>query len=250
MLNVFKNEIYKSLTKGKILVYLIFLTLIISVIGIIIKINILDLTMEDGLIQFLKYNLTFILVKILTPVLLIIITASVIADDYSSGVMKFFLISKIDKKDVILGKILYLIIITLINTLVMFIIFSIVGGILAGDFSNIFLGEYIKVMNAYIITAFGMLPIVLVTSVISLMVDNFNQTIGISISVLIVSLMIDSINSKILGITPTSLISYGYKLLGDISNKMMIIAVVLSCSYILLLVLSSIKIFKKKDMVL
>ncbi len=121
---------------------------------------------------------------------------------------------------------------------------------MAGDFSNIFLGEYIKVMNAYIITAFGMLPIVLVTSVISLMVDNFNQTIGISISVLIVSLMIDSINSKILGITPTSLISYGYKLLGDISNKMMIIAIVLSCSYILLLVLSSIKIFKKKDMVL
>ena len=56
--------------------------------------------------------------------------------------------------------------------------------------------------------------------------------------------------AKILGITPTSLISYGYKLLGDISNKMMIIAVVLSCSYILLLVLSSIKIFKKKDMVL
>ena len=51
-------------------------------------------------------------------------------------------------------------------------------------------------MNAYIITAFGMLPIVLVTSVISLMVDNFNQTIGISVSVLIVSLMIDSINSK------------------------------------------------------
>lgn len=198
MLNVFKNEIYKSLTKGKILAYLIFLTLIISVIGVIIKINILDLTIEDGLIQFLKYNLTFILMKILTPILLIIVTASVIADDYSSGVMKFFLISKIDKKDVILGKILYLIIITLINTLVMFIIFSIVGGILAGDFSNIFLGEYIKVMNAYIITAFGMLPIVLVTSVISLMVDNFNQTIGISISVLIVSLMIDSINSKIL----------------------------------------------------
>ena len=250
MLNVFKNEIYKSLTKGKILAYLIFLTLIISVIGVIIKINILDLTIEDGLIQFLKYNLTFILMKILTPILLIIVTASVIADDYSSGVMKFFLISKIDKKDVILGKILYLIIITLINTLVMFIIFSIVGGILAGDFSNIFLGEYIKVMNAYIITAFGMLPIVLVTSVISLMVDNFNQTIGISISVLIVSLMIDSINSKILGITPTSIISYEYKLLGDISNKMMIIAVVLSCSYILLLVLSSIKIFKKKDMVL
>ena len=155
MLNVFKNEIYKSLTKGKILAYLIFLTLIISVIGVIIKINILYLTIEDGLIQFLKYNLTFILMKILTPILLIIVTASVIADDYSSGVMKFFLISKIDKKDVILGKILYLIIITLINTLVMFIIFSIVGGILAGDFSNIFLGEYIKVMNAYIITAFA-----------------------------------------------------------------------------------------------
>lgn len=38
--------------------------------------------------------------KILTPILLIIVTASVIADDYSSGVMKFFLISKIDKKDV------------------------------------------------------------------------------------------------------------------------------------------------------
>ena len=47
MLYVFKNEIYKSLTKGKILAYLIFLTLIISVIGIIIKINILDLTMQD-----------------------------------------------------------------------------------------------------------------------------------------------------------------------------------------------------------
>nr|WP_302638209.1 ABC transporter permease [uncultured Clostridium sp.] len=250
MLNVFKNEIYKSLTKGKILVYLIFLTLIISVIGIIIKINILDLTMEDGLIQFLKYNLTFILVKILTPVLLIIITASVIADDYSSGVMKFFLISKIDKKDVIVGKILYLIIITLINTLAMFIIVSIVGGILAQDFSNIFSSEYIKVLNAYMITAFGMLPIVLATAVISLMVDNFNQSIGISISVLIVSLMIDSINSNILGITPTSLISYGYKLVGDISNKIMIIAVILSCSYILLLTLSSIKIFNKKDMVL
>ena len=43
MLNVFKNEIYKSLTKGKILAYLIFLTLIISVIGVIIKINILIL---------------------------------------------------------------------------------------------------------------------------------------------------------------------------------------------------------------
>ena len=50
MLNVFKNEIYISLTKGKILAYLIFLTLIISVIGVIIKINILDLTIEDGLI--------------------------------------------------------------------------------------------------------------------------------------------------------------------------------------------------------
>ena len=67
------------------------------------KNDILDLTIEDGLIQFLKYNLTFILMKILTPILLIIVTASVIADDYSSGVMKFFLISKIDKKDVILN---------------------------------------------------------------------------------------------------------------------------------------------------
>lgn len=84
MLNVFKNEIYKSLTKGKILAYLIFLTLIISVIGVIIKINILDLTIEDGLIQFLKYNLTFILMKILTPILLIIVSARNSMDDYSS----------------------------------------------------------------------------------------------------------------------------------------------------------------------
>lgn len=250
MLNIFKNEIYKSLTKGKILAYLIFLTLIISVVGIIIKINILDLTVQDGLIQFLKYNLTFILVKTLTPILLIIVTAAVIADDYSSGVMKFFLISKIDKKAIIIGKLLYLVSLTLINTVIMFIILSIVGGILAGDFSNIFSSEYIKVINAYIITSFGMLPIILVTAVIALIVDNFNQTIGISISVLIASLMIDSLTSNILGITPTSLISYGYKLVGNISNKILIIAVLLSVSYIVVLILSSIKIFNKKDMVL
>lgn len=248
MLKVFKNEMYKTITVGRIIAYIMSLALIIVVTGIIIKTKILDLSSTGAYMEYMKYNLTFVVIKPLVPILMIIFSASIIAEDYSSGVMKFFLISKVDKKNIIMGKILYLITFTLVNMIIIFFLFSIIGGVLIGNYEGIISVEYFKVMSAYITTAFGMLPIVLLTAGISLIVDSFQQSIGISIGILLISLMTDSIMMGIKGITPTSFITYGYMLVSNMNYKL--ISVGLLLGYILILALSNLIIFKRKDMLL
>lgn len=248
MLKVFKNEIYKTITVGRVIAYIMALALIIAVTGIIIKTKILDLSSVGAYIEYMKYNLTFVLIKPLVPILMIIFSASLIAEDYSSGVMKFFLISKLDKKNIILGKILYLITFTLVNMIIIFFLFSIIGGVLIGNYDGIMSAEYFKVMGAYMTTALGMLPIVLLTAAISLIVDSFQQSIGISIGILLISLMADSIMVGIKGITPTSFITYGYMVVSNMNYKLISIALLLG--YILILGASNLIIFNGKDMLL
>lgn len=248
MLKIFKNEIYKTITVGKVIAYIMALALIITVTGIIIKTKILNPSTPGAYIEYMKYNLTFVLIKPLVPILMIIVSASTIAEDYSSGVMKFFLISKLDKKYIIVGKILYLITFTLVNMIIIFFLFSIIGGVLIGNYDGVMSNEYFIVMGAYMTTALGMLPMVLLTAAISLIIDSFQQSIGISIGILLISLMADSIMGGIKGITPTSFITYGYMVVSNMNYKLISIALLLG--YILILGASNLTIFNRKDMLL
>ncbi|MGL5353729.1 MAG: ABC transporter permease subunit [Clostridium sp.] len=248
MLQIFKNEIYKSITILKVIGYIISLILIISVTGIIIKTKVLDLSSQAAYLEYMKYNLTFVLIKPLVPIVLIIFSASIIAEDYSSGVMKFFLISKLDKKNIIGGKILYLISFTLVNMIVIVFLLSVIGGFLIGNFHGFMSNEYLKIMGIYMTTAIGMLPIVLLTAAISLIVDNFQQAIGISIGILLISLMADSILMEIKGFTPTSFITYGYMFVTNMKYKA--VSLTLLLGYIVILGAGNLIIFNKKDMLL
>lgn len=248
MLKAIKNEFYKIMNIYKITFYLVSLAIITFMVSFIIKKNVMSDVIDNSYIIFLKYNLNFVLVKFLIPIMMIVITSSIVAEDYSSGVMKFFLISKLKKENLIIGKTLFLVILDLINIIIFFALLSIIGCILFDGSETLLKGEYFKVFNAYIMTSLGMIPIILITIMISLIFDNFQKTLGVSISILIISLILDNLLVNFKGITPTGFITYGYLINTSMDNKAIYLGLLVV--YVIFFMVSNTIIFKKKDLLL
>ena len=235
MLRIFKNEVHKFLYGKKLLGFL--LCLLGSVIFftiITLNFNKSTLTINDFMRSYFK---GFFLSPIL-PLILIIFTAQIVAEDYSIGCTKFFLISKIKKEDIITGKLIFLLLIILIA-----LIFSFVASLLIGSVFFSGLLSLASILKSYAICIPALISICGFTTVIALLCDSFQNTLMISMGSYIFMTILDNILPKAKYFTITYILSAG----GNVSGVPIFI---ISLIYLTILIGFSVRLMKKKDVVL
>lgn len=109
MLKVLENEYMKYFRISKFVVHIVMLAAAALLYAILVNKykGSAELFHESVYLSYLIGALNGILIKPLIPILLIITSASVIARDYSDGCMKFFLISKLKKEELIASKLIF-----------------------------------------------------------------------------------------------------------------------------------------------
>lgn len=235
MLKIFKNEILKFLYSKRVIFFmacllgaLIFFTILI------LNFNKQPVTINSFMSSYFK---GFLLSPVL-PVICIIFSAQIVAEDYTLGCTKFFLISNIRKQDIITGKLLFLTLIILISLIFSFGSSLVIGSIFFNDVSS--LNELIK---NYIVCMPTLISLCCFTILIALLSDSFQNTIMISIGTYIVMSILDNILPSAKYFTITSILSVG----GNVTNNSIYI---MSIVYFILFTILGIKIMKEKDIVL
>lgn len=235
MLKIFKNEFLKFLYSKKI-VFLMgcLLGAVIFFAVISLNFNKSHITIDGFMNSYFK---GFLLSPVL-PIILIIFSAQIVAEDYTLGCTKFFLISKLKKQDIINGKLLFLVVVILISLIFSFILSLVVGSILFKGFLS-----FSVILKNYIVCIPPLISLCAFTAFIALICDSFQNTLMISIGSYILMLILDSILESAKYFTITAVLSAG----GNISN---IAVYVISIAYLVLFSVLGMKIMKEKDVVL
>ncbi len=235
MLKIFKNEILKFLYGKKLL------WLLLCLLGSIIFFTILTLNFNKSTLtinDFMRsYFKGFFLSPIL-PLILIIFTAQIVAEDYSIGCTKFFLISKIKKEDIITGKLAFLILIILIS-----LVFSFAASLLIGAVFFSGLSDLTSIIKLYTICIPALISICGFTAVVALLCDSFQNTLMISMGSYIFMTILDNLLPKAKYFTITYPLSAG----GNVSS---VPIVVISLIYLTMFIIFSVRLMKEKDVVL
>lgn len=210
ILNVLKNELVKLIYQKKFVILLSIIALLCILAGYAyneMKIELLNHTVKsEGFSDQMKsilLNLNYInfsilfsgdfVYKPLLPVYLIfmsIIVTSVISEDYLAGTMKFSLISPITKIQLMLGKLLFVFVISVIIALFNFIVSLFVGYVVFGA-SNVILSELLKAFSIYIISIFPVMAFGTIVLCISLTIKNTGTVIAATIILAIGLNMVD-----------------------------------------------------------
>lgn len=194
--------------------------------------------------EYMLFNLTFVLIKIMLPIILILLTTSIFAGEYASGNLKSFLICGINRKKYYWGKIIYILAITIIFTLVIFFALSLPCFII-GNIRFFFSEAFFKIFFLYLAAGVGTIPIILVTVFISFLLNDFEKTITCSLVVLFLSLTCDSVMEHsfygLTGILSNCNLFYA----GSLKN--IFTAFVIGILYFLLLNVINLSIFERKD---
>lgn len=200
--------------------------------------------------SFLKLFLTDFIYKPFIPLFLIfvgIIAVNIFCDDYVSGNMKFFLISKMRKSQLYIGKVVYMFLVVL-----MLIAANLIFGFIAGSFffkPGTFDMNFIQdTLAVYMFSAIPALAFAIVISVVSILVNNSTTMLSVSIFLSIALTVVDQF-TKSKYFSPVGTIS----LLGDnliVSMKDFLITNGISLVYVILGGVIAISAFKRKDIVL
>lgn len=204
MIAILKNEFLKYFN-GKFIIYsflsifsVVLITLIRMLSGSAHSNYIKDMTL------FLNpYNVESGIMNLVIPIITIVITSSTISEDYESGSMKFSLISKIEKFDILLGKIFFIFLAIIMNIVLIFITNSIVSGLVEHNFLGIFSKEYLNLFAKYIFSSISVLPICLFTIFICLIFNEFQKSITLSIVTFFLLCIITNLFTTIKFLIPT-----------------------------------------------
>jgi|GEM_PF-6117334 len=234
---------FKKFLETKFIILYTFITFITCFFITFIEKTLFENTADAfSYLEFLNFNSTFMLVKIIFPVLMIFIVSNVFSSDYSDGTLKYFLLSDISKNKIYFGKIIFIMSISILTILVIFWGLNISFVVF---FKDVIIIEHCLIaLSAYFLIGIGVIPIVLITIIISFFISDFIKTNFISIGFLILSLVTDGLfEGKFY--SPTGFISnanlYFEKFI-DISSYCIMIAF-----YTLLLNIVILMIFNKKD---
>jgi ABC-type transport system involved in multi-copper enzyme maturation permease subunit len=181
--------------------------------------------------QFMEFNITFVLVKVLFPIFIAFITAVIITGEYESGLMKNFLTNGIKRGRYLFCKIIIANICAVLTALMIMFSLSLAYAVLWRTSFNISLQTVIL----YLAAGVSAIPIIAALSFISVLSDNFMKTIFISSGGVFLSLSLDSVIGENI-ITPTSFLSF-------IKPENSLFAVIYSIPYVIIAIL----IFKRKN---
>ena len=261
--NVLRNEIIRFSKEKKL--YIIFAIVVVLVIlgSVAYKDMINNVLTGDirsttyseefkGLLQsfsgisFSKMCLTDFIYKPYFSIYLIfiaIIAVNVFSNDYKSGNLKFTLLTNTSPAQVYIGKILFMVVVSLMIVTINLCISLIVGQIAFGG--EIILSELLNVVLLYLIAIIPGVAFSLIIGIISLTKLNSNIIIGSSIGVIITLGIIDTL-TKFKYISPVGILSFFESNIPTISRGILISSGV-SIVYILILSIGIIKVSKKMD---
>ena len=199
-------------------------------------------------LNYIRFSILFsgdFIYKPLLPIYLIfiaIIFTSVLSEDYLEGTMKFSLVSPITKSQLILGKLLFMLVISSIVALFNLAISLIIGYITFGG-ANLISGELLKVISIYILSIAPVMAFGTIVLLISLIVKNTGTVISTTIVLAIILNIVDYF-TKTKDFSPIGLLakfSNGYYV--NISDG--IVPIIFAVVYIALF--STIILFKVKN---
>lgn len=243
MYKIFKSELYKMSTPLKII------SVVVGIITLVGLVSFLQYYMqfkdmeETSIEMFMTLNLRSILISFILPIIMIVITSTSFAEEYDLGMIKSYLLCGVDKKDIYGGKVLYLNIVLLSIVLMMYLGLYFAGSIIVNDTSfnqNIF-----KYLPEYMYTGVAIELTILLTILFSLILENSNKTIVVSMVVMFLSMAMDSVlQGKFY--TTTSFISnmnlVNQNDIADYKNSIILFLV-----YMVVLNITNLVYFKNKD---
>jgi ABC-type transport system involved in multi-copper enzyme maturation permease subunit len=234
MLRTLRGEARKLFTVNKILIFS--LSVIISCLFVcFVEKNIADNSLTpvgiENYTDFMEFNITFLLVKILFPLSVACLTASSITGEYESGMTKNFLLTGIIRTDYIIGKIIILMFFCIVTALLILLFLSVSYPIIWQ--MNIRASEIYNIAILYIRVGISAFPIIAVSSLISVCVDNFLKTVFISVGLIFLSVSLDSVIGKNY-LTPTSFLSG----INDTPASFTFVAIVYAIPFFVITVLS------------
>ncbi|MDF2677420.1 MAG: hypothetical protein K0Q97_1743 [Bacillota bacterium] len=195
---VLKNEIEKYFRYRWIMYFfsITFSAIVLSLIRLISDTsnsNYLDLITKS----ITSTNLDSGLMALIIPIITIVISNSIIAEDYEIGAMKFLIISPITRIEVLFGKFISIFLILLINIITAFALVSIISGFIAHNYQGIFSQEYLELLKKYILISTSIMPIILGSILIALLLDKFESSVTLSIVIFFVFYIIDNLFSGV-----------------------------------------------------
>ncbi len=197
---------------------------------------------ESFYIDFLLYNATFVVMKVMLPILMLLLAASMWGGEYANGMMKSFLLCKVGKIEMFAGKFLLLILTSTASVFIAFISFTVICA-LKTDMSGISLYTISAMAKVYAMIIVGMLPILLLTILASIIFGDFQKGFSLGIVLLFLSISLDSVLENAY-MSPTYFLSHSYVICTSQVNAAYFIVPVL---YTLILIVGGMAVFNRKD---
>ncbi|AGK96636.1 ABC transporter permease [Clostridium pasteurianum] len=247
MTKILRNEIEKYFRYRWIIYFL-------SIAFSAIVLNLIRTISDNSNYQYLNLiaqsitstNLESGLMALVIPIITIVISNSIVAEDYESGTMKFLIISPITRIEVLFGKFLSIVLILLINIITVFILVSIMSGFLAHNYQGIFSQRYLVLLGKYILISISIIPIILGSILIALLLDKFEKSVTLSIVIFFIFYIIDNLFSGI------KFFSISYEIINLMfitgTNQLLIYkSLIFSILYSLIIMIINIITIKRKD---
>lgn len=243
MLKVLKNELIKMVNGKKLW---IFIGVNFVSIMLMAYMAVKEPYAHIGTQNFLEVCLWGIVMRPIIPIFIILAVAEIITEDYSKGTMKFSLLATIKKREIILGKFLFLVFYEMIMLLISFIQCYVVQIFALGIGNN---KTFFYNIKCYFVIVLPLVAFSMIISLISILIDNSTVVITINIALYFVVDMINFYVKSTIG----SIFFGGlnvYKILGKVNNYQIALTIAVSSLYALLFIVLNMEVIKKKDIVL
>lgn len=256
MIKVIKSEFIKLLSEKKVYV-LIAIILVLSILSAKCQ-GVFNSMVSSGDIvcggQILAIGALKEFSNIIFPMYIIIITADVVSEDYNNGIMKYKLISPLKKYKFILGKYLFILCCIIIFMTCCVLFHFVLGTVFIG------VGNYVKhdvfmpfskfisdVLLCILLNSISLCAFTSVIFFICLFIKKSNHAIVTCIAILVSSHILDKL-SNIYSLFSLTKHMNLYELATTNSNISICYGLIISFSYIIIFLISSIFYTNKKDL--
>lgn len=186
MLKVFKNEMVKMISGKKLYIFSAILILSIIVMAFLSKsVPAIKIGPQNFVAQMIMNGM---IMEPLIPIFIILIASEIITEDYSSGTMKFTLMTPIRKIEVFAGKLLFMVAYIVILIAICFVSSYIVQIFFCGlGSSSIFFKTFIYNLKCFVVVIPALIAFSVIIGFISLFFTSSGAVIGIGIGIYIIA---------------------------------------------------------------
>jgi|GEM_PF-1368585 len=248
MLKVFKNEMIKMISGKKLYIFSVILIASIIIMALLCKsIPSVKIGPQNFVAQMIMNGM---IMEPLIPIFMILVAAEIITEDYSSGTMKFTLMTPIRKIDVFAGKLLFmgvyiviLMAICFVSSYIVQIFFCGLGG------SSIFFKTFIYNLKCFVVVIPPLIAFSAIVGFISLFITSSGAVIGIGIGVYIIAKFLNMGIKNFIYFSPVGGF-YASSFIGKTGTYGIWTFMLSSLVYIIVFAILIAAVVKKKDFVL